>query len=67
MREILVMTSHTPVRTDCWGGGGEAWQPRGTGVFRQFSMKGNHVAALHLATRVFLEGNHISEEQRDKG
>ena len=60
--EKFWLTSRTPVRTDCWG-----WQPRRTGVFRQFSLKGNHVAALHLATRVFLEGNHISEEQRDKG
>ena len=24
------------------------------------------MAALHLATRVFLAGNHISDEQRDK-
>ena len=33
---------------------------------RQFSLAGNRVAALHLATRVFLAGNHISDEQRDK-
>ena len=26
----------------------------------------NRVAALHLATRVFLAGNHNSDEQRDK-
>ena len=43
MREILVMTS----RTDCRGGGGQAGQPLGTGVFGQFSLAGNRVAALH--------------------
>ena len=56
MRAILVMTSgyaRPPARTDCQGGGGEAGQPLGTGVFGQFSLAGNHVAALHLATRVF--------------
>ena len=36
------------------------------GVFGQFSLAGNRVAALHLATRVFLAGNHFSDEQRDK-
>ena len=35
-------------------------------MFGQFSLAGNRVAALHLATRVFLAGNHISDEQRDK-
>ena len=34
--------------------------------FGQFSLAGNRVAALQLATRVFLAGNHISDEQRDK-
>ena len=53
-------------RTDCRGGVGEAGQPLGTKVFRQFSLAGNCVAALHLATRVYLAGNHISDEQRDK-
>ena len=53
-------------RTDCRGGGGEAGEPLGTGVFGQFSLEGNRVAALHLATRVFLAGNHIGHEQRDK-
>ena len=48
------------------GGGGEAGQPLWTGLFGQFSLAGNRVAALHLATRVFLAGNHISDEQRDK-
>ena len=52
--------------TDCRGGGGEAGQPLGTGVFGPFSLAGNRVAALHLATRVFLAGNHISGEQRNK-
>ena len=33
---------------------------------RQFTLAGNRVAALHLATRVFLAGNHNSDEQRDK-
>ena len=32
----------------------------------QFSFAGNRLAALRLATRVFLAGNHISDEQRDK-
>ena len=35
-------------------------------MFGQFSVTGNRVAALHLATRVFLARNHISDEQRDK-
>ena len=41
------MTSLTSARTDCWGGGGEAGQPLGTGVFGQLSLAGNRVAALH--------------------
>ena len=61
MREILVMMSRMPARTDCWGGGGEAGEPLGTGVFGQFSLSGNHMAVLYLATRVFLAGNHIRE------
>ena len=32
----------------------------------QFSFAGNRLEALYLATRVFLMGNHISDEQRDK-
>ena len=40
-------------------GGREAGKPLGTGVFRQFSLAGNRVAALHLATCVFLVGNYI--------
>ena len=67
MREIGVMTSRTSVlpsaRTDCRGGCGETGQPLGTGVFGQFSLAGNRVAVLHLATRVFLAGNHISNEK----
>ena len=69
MREILVLTSayaRPSARTDCWGGGGKTGQPLGTGVFGQFSLAGNQVAALHLATRVFLTGNHISDEEPDK-
>ena len=64
--ETLVMTSRTSARTDCRGEDGEAGQPVGTGVSGQFSLPGNRVAALHLATRVFLGGNYISDEQRDK-
>ena len=45
MQEILVMTSCTSVRTDCRGGGGEAGQPLGTGVFGQFFLAGNRVVA----------------------
>ena len=37
-------------------GGGEVGQPLGTGVFGQFSLKGNSVAVLHLGTRIFLPG-----------
>ena len=59
--EILVMTSRTSARADCRGEGGEAGQPLGTGVFGQFSLPGNRVAALHLATRIFLAGNYIRE------
>ena len=44
--------------TDCWGRCGEAGQPLGTGVFGQLSLVGNCVAALHLATHVFLAVNH---------
>ena len=44
-------------------GGG---QHLGTGVFGQFSLAGNRVAALHLATPIFLAENHISDEQRDR-
>ena len=60
--------SARPARTDCRGGGegGEARQPLGTEVLRQFCLAGNGVAALHLATHVFLAGNHVSDEQRDK-
>ena len=35
-------------------------------MFGQFSLAENRMAELHLATCVFLAGNHISEEQRDK-
>ena len=35
-------------------------------MFGQFSLVGSRVEALHLATGVFLAGNHISEEQRGK-
>ena len=55
-----------PASTEYLAGGVEARQPLGTEVFGQFSLAGNHVAALNLATRVFLEGNHISDEQRGK-
>ena len=48
------------------GGGGEAGQPLGTGLIGQFSLSGNCVETLHLLIRVFLAGNHISDEQRDK-
>ena len=50
------MASRTPARTDCRRGGREAGQPLGTGVFGQFSLAGNRVAALHLATRLFSGG-----------
>ena len=65
MREILVMTSRTSACTDCGGRGGELRQPLGTGEFGKFSSAGNCVAALHLATRVFLVGNHIGNKKRD--
>ena len=35
-------------------------------MFGQFSLAGDRVASLHLATRVFLEGNHTSDELRDR-
>ena len=35
-------------------------------MFEQFSLAGNRLAVLHLATRVFLAGNHVSDEQRNK-
>ena len=55
-----------PARTDCRGEEGEARQPLGTGVFRKVPLAGNFVAVLHLATHVFLAGNHVSDEQQDK-
>ena len=44
----------------------EKGQPLGTGVFGQFSLPGNHVAALHLETHVFLAGKTylFSDEQQ---
>ena len=60
------VTVRPSARTDCRSGGGEAEQPLGTGMFEQFSLAGNRAAAFHSATRVFLAGNHISEEQLDK-
>ena len=58
--------ARSPARTDCRGEGGEAGQPLGTGVFGKFSLAENRVAAFHLATHVFLAGNLISDEQRNK-
>ena len=43
------VTSRTSARTDCRGGGGEVGHSLGTGVFGQFSLAGNRVAALHPA------------------
>ena len=54
------------MRTDYRGGGREAGQPLGTGMFRQFFLAGNRVAALHLATCVFLTGNHVSGEIKEQ-
>ena len=67
MREILVMTSHTSAHTDCRGGGGEARQPLGRGVFGQFSLAGNCAAALHLPTHVFRNRikSRIEHERRE--
>ena len=64
----LVMTSAyaRANRLSGWRWGGRTASGDRTGEFRQFSLAGNRVAALHLATRVFLAGNHIGKEQRDK-
>ena len=35
-------------------------------MFEQFSLAGNRVGALHLATLVFLAGNNISDDQRHR-
>ena len=35
-------------------------------MFGQFFLAGTLLAALHLAGRVFLTGNHISEKQLDE-
>ena len=51
--KFLVMTSRRSARSDSRGRGGEAGEPLGTAVFGQFSLAGNRVAALHLATCVF--------------
>ena len=63
MQEILVMTSAYTHLYRLLGGGGEERQPLGTGVFAQFSLPGNRVAALYLATWVFLAENHIDRRQ----
>ena len=47
------MTSRTSTRTDCRGGGGEAGQRLGTGVFGQFSLARNRTAALHWQPAFF--------------
>ena len=69
MREILVMTSAyaRPYRLSGsrWGGRTASGDGSIRSRFGQFSLAGNRVAALHLATRVFLAGNHISAEQRE--
>ena len=51
----------TSASTDCRGGGGEVGNPLGRECSGNFPWR-----KLHLATRVFLAGNHISDEQRDK-
>ena len=64
MRKILVMTSSTSVRpyVRCRGGGGEAgrqeslWARECSSNFPRWEIS---LAALHLATRVFLAGNHL--------
>ena len=48
------VTSRTSACTDCRGGGGEAGHSLGTGVFGQFSLAGNRVAALHWQPAFFL-------------
>ena len=42
---------------EVWGGDGEAGQPLGMGVLGQFSLAGNRVAALHLASREIISVN----------
>ena len=66
MGEILVMMSaptHPPGVQTVGVEVGKHWTASG-----EFSSVGNRVvmAVLHLATQVFLAGNHISEEQLDK-
>ena len=50
------LTSRASACTDCRGGDGEGREHVGTGVFGQFSVAGNHVAALHLANPRFSGG-----------
>ena len=68
MREILVMTSaytRPPVRTEFQGGGEEAAQPLGTGVFGQFPWWGiAWQCCIWQLSFFWLEI--MSEEQRGK-
>ena len=64
MREILVMRSALRPSVRAYRLSGWRWGVRtasGTGMFGQFSLAGNRVVALHLATRLFPAGNHIME------
>ena len=67
MRKSLVMTSRMSARIDCRGGDGQARQP--LGVFGQFSLAGNRVAALHWQPGVFwreiilVTSNGINEQE----
>ena len=65
MQEILVTTSHTSAHTDCRGGGGEAGQPVGMGVFGKFSLA-RIVWQCCTSNPCFLEENYIDDEQQDK-
>ena len=61
------MTSPVSARTHCQGGGGEAGEPLGTGVFGQFSLTGNCVAALHSATSNGIRSSTIkSNKERER-
>ena len=66
MQEMLVMTPAyaRPYRLSGWRWGGRA--ASGDGSVRAIYLGGKLRGSVAFGNRVFLAGNHISDEQRDK-